>query len=221
MLILLVVLDKEKHEEYLEEIREDYEDIREEYFANLKQIRCVSIQEARRKRWISEKADVPIVKPSFLGSKTFDQIDPKKLIDFIDWKPFFDAMQIRGKYPNRGYPKLFDCKEVGAQARTVFSDAQKLLTKIIDENLFSIRAVLGFFPCRSDDDDISVFDPKDLTTKISTFFGLRQQLERDNNVYMSLGDFISSTQTDYIGAFALAVFNVEEEAQRFAQKVTI
>jgi cobalamin-dependent methionine synthase I len=50
-------------------------------------------------------------------------------------------------------------------------------------------------------------------------FGLRQQTERDANVYMCLSDFISSTTTDYIGVFALAVFNVEQEAQRLVQKV--
>ena len=128
-------------------------------------------------------------------------------------------MQIRGKYPNRGYPKLFDCKEVGAQARTVFADAQKLLSDIVARKIFSIRAVIGFYPCRTSGDDILIFDPQDSTKQIATLYGLRQQTERDSNVYMCLSDFISSTKMDYIGIFALAVFNVEQEAQRLIQKV--
>lgn len=150
----------------------------------------------------------------------FDQIDIEKVSEYIDWKPFFDAMQIRGKYPNRGYPKLFDCKEVGAQARVVFADAQAILSDIIARKLFSIRAVVGFYPCRASGDDILIFDPKDPSKQISTLFGLRQQTERDSNFYMCQSDFISSTQMDYIGVFALAVFNVEQEAQRLAQKVS-
>jgi 5-methyltetrahydrofolate--homocysteine methyltransferase len=141
----------------------------------------------------------------------------EKLIEYIDWKPFFDAMQIRGKYPNRGYPKLFECKEVGAQAKIVFADAQKILSDIVARKLFSIRAVIGFYPCKTSGDDILIYDPKDHSKQISTLFGLRQQTERDSNVYMCLSDFISSTTMDYIGVFALAVFNVEQEAQRLAK----
>ena len=215
---LLLNSDKSKKEDYLEDISEDYNDIRDEYYANLKQIRCLSLGDARKKRWISAKEGSNILKPTFLGTKVFDDIDAEKLIDYIDWKPFFDAMQIRGKYPNRGYPKLFDCKEVGAQAKIVFADAQKLLADIIARRLFTTRAVVGFYPCRTEGDDVLVFDPNDPSKQISTLFGLRQQTERDSNVYMCLSDFISSTTTDYIGLFALAVFNVEQEAQRLAQK---
>lgn len=128
-------------------------------------------------------------------------------------------MQIRGKYPNRGYPKLFDCKEVGAQAKVVFADAQKIFSDIVARQLFDIRAVIGFYPCRTVGDDVLIFDPKEPEKQIETLFGLRQQTERDSNVYMCLSDFISSTTVDYIGVFALAVFNVEEEAQRLVQKV--
>ncbi|CAF4007120.1 unnamed protein product, partial [Adineta steineri] len=212
------LLNKDKKEDYLEDIAEDYNDIRDEYYANLKTIRCLPINDARKKRWISEKENTDIIKPTFLGTEIFDNIEAEKLIDYIDWKPFFDAMQIRGKYPNRGYPKLFDCKEVGAQARIVFADAQKLLSDIVARKLFSIRAIVGFYPCRTSGDDILIFDPKDPSKHIETLFGLRQQTERDSNVYMCLSDYISSTSMDYIGIFALGVFNVEQEAQRLAQK---
>ncbi len=35
------------------------------------------------------------------------------LVGYIDWKPFFDVWQLRGKYPNRGYPRIFQDKDVG------------------------------------------------------------------------------------------------------------
>lgn len=53
------------------------------------------------------------VRPQFLGTRVFDPYDLTKLVDFIDWKPFFDVWQLRGKYPNRGYPKIFNDKTVG------------------------------------------------------------------------------------------------------------
>ncbi|CAF1580125.1 unnamed protein product [Rotaria sp. Silwood1] len=212
------LLNKDKKEDYIEDIAEDYNDIRDDYYANLKQIRTISINDARKKRWISENENFNIIKPTFLGIKIFNNIDIEKLINYIDWKPFFDAMQIRGKYPNRGYPKLFDCKEVGTQARIVFNDAQKILSNIVAHKIFSIRAVIGFYPCQTLGDDILIYDPQDSKKQIATLFGLRQQTERDSNIYMCLSDFISSTNIDYIGLFALAVFNVEQEAQRLVQK---
>ena len=39
--------------------------------------------------------------------------DLDKLLPYIDWKYFFDVWQLRGKYPNRGYPKIFNDKDVG------------------------------------------------------------------------------------------------------------
>lgn len=55
----------------------------------------------------------PAVKPTFLGTRVFEDYDLQKLVDYIDWKPFFDVWQLRGKYPNRGFPKIFDDKTVG------------------------------------------------------------------------------------------------------------
>ena len=43
---------------------------------------------------------------------------------YIDWAPFFHVWELRGTYPNRGYPKIFDDATVGAEARKVFEDAQ-------------------------------------------------------------------------------------------------
>ena len=60
-----------------------------------------------------ELAFVSLVRPSFLGPRVFHDYDIEKIIPYIDWKPFFDVWQLRGKYPNRGYPKIFCDKTVG------------------------------------------------------------------------------------------------------------
>lgn len=53
------------------------------------------------------------VRPLFLGVKVIDDCGLNDIIPYIDWKPFFDVWQLRGKYPNRGYPKIFQDKTVG------------------------------------------------------------------------------------------------------------
>ena len=43
----------------------------------------------------------------------FDDYDLNDVVELIDWKPFFDVWQLRGRYPNRSYPKIFEDKTVG------------------------------------------------------------------------------------------------------------
>ena len=60
-------------------------------------------------------------KPSYTGTKAYQNIDLEKIIPFIDWKPFFDVWQIRGKYPNRNYPRIFEDSSIGAEALKLFN----------------------------------------------------------------------------------------------------
>uniref|UniRef100_A0A8C1TSQ4 Methionine synthase n=1 Tax=Cyprinus carpio TaxID=7962 RepID=A0A8C1TSQ4_CYPCA len=109
------LLDEGIREDYFEEIQEEYEDIRQDHYDSLKDRRFLSLSRAREKGlhidWLSQPRPV---RPQFLGTHVFDTYDLRKLLDFIDWKPFFDVWQLRGKYPNRGYPKIFNDKTVGA-----------------------------------------------------------------------------------------------------------
>lgn len=54
-----------------------------------------------------------VVSPTFLGRRVLQGYDVSRLTSYIDWKPFFDVWQLRGKYPNRGYPKIFNDATVG------------------------------------------------------------------------------------------------------------
>lgn len=54
-----------------------------------------------------------VVRPNCMGVTVRLDYDLRVLFDYIDWKPFFDVWQLRGKYPNRGYPRIFQDKDVG------------------------------------------------------------------------------------------------------------
>lgn len=58
------------------------------------------------------------MKPTFLGDKIFKDFPISQLVSYIDWKPFFDIWQLRGRYPNRGFPKIFQDKTVGKNCLT-------------------------------------------------------------------------------------------------------
>ncbi|XP_033963063.1 methionine synthase [Pseudochaenichthys georgianus] len=220
------LLDEVMREEYFEELKEEYEDIRQEHYDSLKDRRYLSLSQARDKAlhidWLS--APTP-VRPHFLGTRVFDRYDLNSLEEFIDWKPFFDVWQLRGKYPNRGYPKIFKDKTVGSEARRVFDEAQRLLHQMIDSGSLKGRGLVGFWPAQGDGDDIRVYREDAPATRdaqpIATFHGLRQQLEKDSfssEPYLCVSDFVApldSGVSDYIGVFAVGVFGAEELSQHF------
>lgn len=118
------------------------------------------------------------VLPSFLGTKTFNSLNLQTLVPYIDWKPFFDVWQLRGKYPNRGYPKIFKDKTVGEEAKKLFIDAQSMLQCIIDNKLLVANGIVGFYPANSCGDDILLYegDQQPQSSPIAKLYGLRQQV---------------------------------------------
>ena len=110
---------------------------------------------------------------------------------YIDWSPFFQTWELKGKYP-----RIFEDPAVGAEARRLFDDARELLERIVSENLLTARGVYGFFPANSVGEDIVVYTPTIHATKErARFHGLRQQWRRKGQeVFYSLADFIAPRQ---------------------------
>ncbi|XP_063774129.1 methionine synthase [Pseudophryne corroboree] len=222
------LLDENARDDFLEEVAEEYEDIRQDHYENLKERRYLSLQQARDKAfhidWLSHPAPV---KPKFVGTKVFKNYDLEKLRHYIDWKPFFDVWQLRGKYPNRGFPKIFNDKTVGEEAKRVYDEAQNLLQVLICRRNFEARGIVGIWPAQSMQDDIMLYAGEDVlhsSEPIATFYGLRQQAEKDSastDPYYCLSDFIApadSGVSDYLGIFAVAIFGVEELSKAYENK---
>lgn len=167
---------------------------------------------------------MPLVKPTFIGTQIFEDYNLEKLVDYIDWKPFFDVWQLRGKYPNRGFPKIFNDKTVGEEARKVYDDAQNMLNILVSQKKLQARGVVGFWPAQSVQDDIHLYAEgvvPQAAEPIATFYGLRQQAEKDSSStdpYHCLSDFIAPLHSgvcDYLGLFAVACFGVEELSKAY------
>jgi 5-methyltetrahydrofolate--homocysteine methyltransferase len=164
------------------------------------------------------------VKPKFLGTQVFENYPLEKLIPYIDWDPFFQTWQIRGKYPNRHYPKLFDDPDVGVEAKRLFDEAQKMLTQIVEQKLFKANGIVGFYAANAEGDDIVLYTDDTRTQVAATLFGLRQQAERGEarTEYACLSDFIAPSKSgiaDYIGMFAVSAgFGVDEIADAYVKK---
>lgn len=222
VVVVSSLLDEKLKNDYVEEIVNEYEDLRKEHYASLKNRTYLPLKIAREKKLQVDWNQITITKPSFLSVKVFNDYDISKLIDYIDWNPFFSLWQLKGTYPNRGYPKIFNDKNVGEEAKKLFNDAQTMLKKIIQEKLLKAKGIIGFYPANSVDEDIEIYADDERKTRICTFYGIRQQAENPQEQYISLGDFIApkdSGKKDYIGFFAVSTgFGVPELEKKFAKE---
>jgi len=212
------LMDPTAKEDYTEDIREEYEEVREDHYENLREKKYLSLEKAQELRFKVEEFQP--VEPSFLGTKVFKDFSLKKLIPYIDWKPFFDVWQLRGKYPNGRYPKLFKDETVGKEAEKMFNEAQRMLENIIQNNLLRATGIVGFYKANSNGDDIVVKDERGKI--LETFFGLRQQAEKESKDFTCISDFLapeSSGIQDYIGAFAVTTgFGCDEACRKFEEE---
>eukprot|EP00762_Andalucia_godoyi_P001596 ANDGO_00214.mRNA.1 Methionine synthase len=208
------LLDDSQRSTYMDDIRETYQEMREEHEASLSDRRFLSLEQARARRFNIDAEPVKkgSLKPRVVGVQVLDNFPLEDLIPFIDWNPFFQIWQIRGKYPNRNYPKVFDDETVGEEAKKLFNDAQAMLKVITDKKLLTARGIVAIYPALARGDDVVLFDPENEAVEIGTLHGLRQQAEKDNvgDAYMCISDFVLSENAatagvkDHVGLFAVS-----------------
>ncbi|ORZ19481.1 methionine synthase [Absidia repens] len=215
------LLNDDLKEDFADDIREEYDELREEYYEGLEEKRLLNLAAARDKKLeIDWTATPPPDKPTYLGTKVYDDYPLEKLLDRIDWNPFFQVFQLRGRYPNRGYPKIFDDEAVGPEAKRLFDDAQVMLKEIVDKKLLRARGIVGFYPANSIGDDIEIYEDESRESVKAKFFGLRQQSEKETDEpYYCLSDFVapkSADVADYVGMFAVSTgFGCDEMVKKY------
>jgi 5-methyltetrahydrofolate--homocysteine methyltransferase len=203
------LLDKELRDDFAADTRELYSEMREEHYASLEERKFLSLDKCRDKAMRVDWKNRPCqpVKPSFLGRRQYNNVPLEELLPYIDWNPFFAVWQLRGKYPNRGYPRIFEDEGVGAEAKKVFDDAQKMLKVICDGRKLQANAVVAFYAANAVGDDIEVYEDDERTTVKQVLHTIRQQEAREEQTeYLAMSDFIApkgSGVKDYIGLFAV------------------
>ncbi|NGP17634.1 methionine synthase [Devosia chinhatensis] len=154
--------------------------------------------------WSSFKA----TKPTFLGTRVFTDFDLAEIATYIDWTPFFQTWELKGRFP-----AILEDEKQGEAARALWADAQAMLAQVIDEKWFAPKAVVGFWPANAVGDDVRLFTGEDRSVELATLFTLRQQLsKRDGKPNMALSDFVAPVGTpDYLGGFVVTA-GLEEVA---------
>ncbi len=201
------LLSKEGAAGYVANIRTEYETLARSHANQRSGGKRLTLGQARANRARPDFANYTPPVPKFFGTRAFDNYDLAELAKYIDWTPFFQTWELAGPFP-----QILQDEKVGAAARDLYRDAQAMLKKIIDEKWLTARAVIGFWPANSVDDDILVYGDKARKFPIETLHTLRQQMARDaGRPNLALSDFIAPVGTpDYIGGFVVTAGIGEE-----------
>ena len=204
---------QEDSEKFEESIKVEYEKVRSDYAnrSNDKEFSTLAVARSRKPKFTFDG----IVKPTTFETQTFYDIPIEIIAKYIDWSPFFLSWEMKGKYP-----VILSDPKYGVEATKLFNDANQLLKEISTNKSIRISAVSRLFPANSSqDEDVLLFANDDRESPIATLHFLRQQsLKAQGQPYLSLADYISSNNDDYMGAFVVnAGEGVDELCAKYLQ----
>ncbi|MGV3709176.1 MAG: methionine synthase [Gemmatimonas sp.] len=196
------LLSQEKHAKFAADVRAEYADMRAARAGRALTQRLIPVDDARANRAPIDLS-IPVPVPATSDVETLLRYPLSELVDRIDWTPFFQTWELSGHYP-----AILDDPVVGESARTVYADAQKLLERIVREDLLEARATYGFWPANAVGDDIELYADENRTRVVKTLRMLRQQMDKkgDGRPNFCLADYVAPRESgivDYVGAFAV------------------
>jgi 5-methyltetrahydrofolate--homocysteine methyltransferase len=162
----------------------------------------VSIDEARANHLRIDWDDAEIMIPNAVGLQVLENYPLEKLVNTIDWAPFFQTWELAGRYP-----AILEDPVVGEAARNLYADAREMLDRIITEKWLGARAVFGIFPAASERDDVLLYEDDSRKHVVEKLLFLRQQRAKaEGRANRCLADYVApkgSGKNDYAGLFAV------------------
>ena len=172
----------------------DQQRLREQHATRQRQP-LLTLDQARANPDTADFTDLPV--PAFTGVRGAQpHLDDLRAL--IDWQFFFLAWELKGKFP-----AILDVPA----ARDLYADGTELLDEIIKDALLEARGGYGFWPARSEGDDI-------VAGQVRLPMLRQQTVKPDGRANRCLADYIAPAG-DYMGGFAVAIHGAAELAAAF------
>jgi 5-methyltetrahydrofolate--homocysteine methyltransferase len=194
------LMSRDQRSEFLAKVSDEYQAIRKRSAARAAQRELLPLQDARANAFTCEWQRYQPPRPKALGVTVLRSVPLEELVPFIDWTPFFMTWELAGKYP-----RILEDEVVGEAARSLFADAQAMLSKLVEERRLKAHAVLGLWPCNREGDDLIVYRDDARTEQLARLHHLRQQtVKPEGQPNYCLADFVAPVGVpDYLGGFAV------------------
>jgi 5-methyltetrahydrofolate--homocysteine methyltransferase len=131
----------------------------------------------------------------FYGSKVVEITDLNKVFEFINETALFKGQwqYKQGKKSKEEYAEILE--------KEVYPKFREIKAKAIREKLLEAKLVYGYFPCRSEGNDLIILQDDEKTERLRFTFP-RQPLEQRGSKNLCLADYFASDKTDVV-AFQL------------------
>ena len=201
------LISKEQRPVYHQEIKKEYEKVRDQHARKRPRSKPISLERARDNGVTLDLEKVASA-PNALGVSPVS-VELATLRDYIDWTPFFLTWSLAGKYP-----RILNDEVVGEQAKELFKDANAMLDRLVTSGEIEAKGVFGLWPANRVGDDIEIYADESRTRLLGVAHHLRQQTHKDSHPNYCLSDFVAEKTTgvsDYVGAFAVTAGIGEDE----------
>jgi 5-methyltetrahydrofolate--homocysteine methyltransferase len=211
---LATLLSDERRPKLLADLQEDYDSLRARHAVKHDRP-MVSLERARANRTPIEWDGYAPPAPRQPGVHVIEAYDLAELREYIDWQPFFNTWEMKGRFPD-----ILNNPSTGETASALYADAQAMLDRIIEEGWLTARGVFGFFPASAVGDDLEVYTDDSREKVLTRLHHLRQQGDHREGVpNRSLADYVAPRETglpDHVGAFAVtAGIGIEDRIAAF------
>ena len=163
------LLSDEQREPLMAKVAADFDALRTRHAAKHDRPR-ISLEQARANATPIDWSGFEPVAPAAPGIHVLRDYDLGELREYIDWQPFFNAWEMKGKFPD-----ILNSPTHGEVARKLWEDAQAMLDRVVEEGWLTANATFGFFPANAVGDDIEVYDDDSRSSVRTRLAYLRQQ----------------------------------------------
>ena len=133
-----------------------------------------------------------------------------RLVERIDWTPFFRTWELAGRFP-----KILEDEIVGEAATSLYRDARDMLDRLVEEKWLTANGVLGLWPANNLGEDVRIWRDESRDVSLATSHHLRQQAD-NGRPSLGLADYVAPMGIDdYMGAFVVTVETDADAARRF------
>ncbi len=206
---------KQHRDGYAADIRSDYEEYRERSAKGRRRKPLISIEAARANAFSPDWSEHRPEAPKQPGLHVYDDWPLAELVDYIDWTPFFQTWELKGRYPD-----ILEDEQVGEAARSLFQDGQDMLQRIVDNDWLTARAICALWPAARDGDDVLFYTDDSRSEVMERMVMLRQQAEKPS-ANLCLSDFVAEAGSgidDWAGLFAVTTgIGLEEALEHFPE----
>ncbi|MCL4140624.1 UNVERIFIED_CONTAM: hypothetical protein GTU68_041728 [Idotea baltica] len=195
------LIDSEERPKLIASTRSEYSELKATFEESRGRRDYLSIAAARQNRAVIDWGSHSEKTPKTQEHTVLEEIGIEVLEEYIDWGPFFNAWEMKGRFPD-----ILSSPRYGTEARSLYDDAKKALSALSKNPKVTPKAVFQIFSANAVGDDLELYEDESRTKVRASVHTLRQQgVKRKGIANLALADFVApkASGKDYLGAFVV------------------